>query len=179
MGEVSLLALLFALSGQPGRTSPVWPEVVEPLVLASDVPGKFVKGQCAPFACELYRRLAEAGVDTHLIVYSWRIRSGEKGVHAMVVYRGAENRFWAMDNEKPRPVPLRGVTAMEWCQSFCPKATVAVRLDYSPPLRTSRKRGVNTTLPRQAKPRPVSESPWIAQLSQVSMGGPGHYGEGR
>lgn len=99
--------------------------------MADDLPGKHIKGSCLPFARELYARLNRAGVEVHLITYAWRKNAVESGIHAFVVYRDEDGRYWGMDNERNRPLWVSGMTPRVWGQSFSPATTVSIRAHIS------------------------------------------------
>jgi len=114
-------------------------ETIFDLVVAEDMPGKYVKGGCLPFARELYGRLNRNGTEVHLITYAWNNGFGDSGVHAFVVYRDDEGRYWGMDNERRQPLWVTGNTPRVWCQFFSPATTVSIRSHVSsltpPPVR--------------------------------------------
>lgn len=92
-------------------------------------PGRFIPGQCWPFAQDLFAQLCRTGVEAHLVVYRWRDAAGRKGAHAVVVYRDQAHRFWVMDNLRSQPLWVKGNSAPAWCAAFAPNQSVRVTLD--------------------------------------------------
>ncbi|PAW76609.1 MAG: hypothetical protein B9S32_14620 [Verrucomicrobia bacterium Tous-C9LFEB] len=149
--------------------------------VAEDLPGKYVKGGCLPFARELYIRLNRAGGEVHLITYAWRKSADEAGIHAFVVYRDEDGRYWGMDNERYRPLWMSGTTPQAWGQFFSPSTTVSIRSHVSslrpPPARNrvtlSRTVAVASPVPVERRaPAKVEGQEMIAAMSGQSQAAP-------
>lgn len=129
--ECFLAALLLIWAVMMGTTAQAEVTSVFDRAVAEDLPGKYAKGACLPFAKELYARFSRSGIEAHLIAYAWNDRMGESGLHAFVVYRDEEGRYWGMDNLRHQPLWLGGNTVLDWSQSFSPYTTVTVRAHLS------------------------------------------------
>lgn len=179
------LCLVAAVVSRANEQTPG--EVIFDLVVAEDMPGKYVKGGCMPFARELYGRLNRNGTEVHLITYAWNNGFGGFGVHAFVVYRDDEGRYWGMDNERRQPLWVTGKTPRAWCQAFSPATSIAIRshassLTPSPTRRSYYPIRVATmsppAVPVAEKREPVSGSgqEMIAAMSAQSQSQPLYFG---
>ncbi len=103
------------------------------IALGQDIPGKNGWATCAPYAKELYSRIARAGGEAYLIVFDWTDKNNISNRHAMVVYRDAKGRYWGMDNRASKPVWLNGNNPSEWVSFFSRKAYTSVYTAYTNP----------------------------------------------
>ncbi len=98
------------------------------IATAAHRPGRFVAGQCWPFAEDLFTQLCRSGIEAHLVVYQWHDTFGRQGAHAVVVYRDQDRHFWAMDNLRHQPFWVSGNSPQTWCVSFAPNQSITVTL---------------------------------------------------
>lgn len=149
------LALLVFISAEHGLAAKE--DRTFEVAMAADVRGKFVEGACWPFAQELYNRLTRARIETHLVVYRWSDDWGRSGAHAVIFYRDAERRLWAIDNLRRQPLWVKGQSAQEWCSFFAPGQTVKVTLHRTGEEKRSKpKKGFMRTV--QVAVKPVTHS---------------------
>ena len=99
------------------------------------LPGKGGWTTCVPFSNALYKRLSDAGFETHYLVYAWKTRE-QRGQHALVIYKAGDGRYWAMDNRMENPRWVRGTDVASWLSSLkvnMDAAVVAHTTNRQPP----------------------------------------------
>jgi hypothetical protein len=96
----------------------------DPWVIAQnfDLVGKGQPSSCVPFAFDLTSRFLFTRTEATIVIFDWKLESGGAGRHAMVVFRDARKRLWAMDNLRDKPLWIRGERPEEWIAQFMPKA---------------------------------------------------------
>lgn len=87
-----------------------------------DIVGKGQPQGCLPFAFDLSARFLFTKTESNIVVFDWRLPGGQGGRHAMVVFRDTQNRLWAMDNLRTKPLWLQGAKAEHWISEFMPRA---------------------------------------------------------
>jgi hypothetical protein len=100
------------------------------------IAGKFVEGQCLPFANALHAKFQAAGIPSKVLTFQYETlstprdlfgeqgafaskseRGGVTGAHAVVVYED-EGRTYVMDNQSWQPKWIHDATPVEVAQQF-------------------------------------------------------------
>lgn len=114
-----MLPLLFCLS-----TAPLPAIGDDPWVIAQkfDIQGKGEPQGCLPFAFDLSSRFIFTKTEANIVIFDWKLSSGKGGRHAIVVFRDNQDRIWAMDNLRSKPLWVQGAKPEQWISEFMPRA---------------------------------------------------------
>jgi hypothetical protein len=117
LGLAAALSPLFTLPSAHSAENDPWA-----IAQKFDIAGKGQPLGCLPFAFDLSARFIFTKTESSIVVFDWRLPEGQRGRHAMVVFRDAQGRLWAMDNLRTTPLWLQGTKPEQWISEFMPRA---------------------------------------------------------